>query len=75
MKKEKKPFNPDDFNIEVKVKNVLEDFPQLRENDYSKVSLNLELVKLNYEVVSPEYEDKKYASINHYLDLDVDYIV
>jgi len=75
MKKEKKAFNPDDFNVDKKVKDVLNDFPKLIENDYTEVSLNLELTKLNYEIVSPEYEDKKYKSINDYLDLDVDYIV
>jgi hypothetical protein len=71
----KKPFNPDNFDVDLKVKNVVEDFPQLLEFDYKKVSLNEELTKLNYEVVSPSYEDKKYSSINDYLELDVDYIV
>ena len=71
----KVPFNPDDFDIDLKVKDVVEKFPQLLEFDYKAVSLNEELTKLNYEVVSPSYEDKKYTSIDDYLELDVDYIV
>ncbi len=71
----KKPFNPDSFDIDLKVKDVVKDFPQLLEFDYKKTSLNEELTKLNYEVVSPSYVDKKYTSINEYLELDVDYIV
>jgi len=71
----KKTFNPDSFDIDLKVSDVVERFPQLLENNYKKVSLNEELTKLNYEVVTPTYEDKKYSSINEYLKLDVDYIV
>ena len=71
----KEPFNPDNFDIDLKVKDVVEKFPQLLTCDYKTVSLNEELTKLNYEVVSPSYEDKKYSSIKEYLELDVDYIV
>ena len=71
----KTPFNPDDFDIDLKVKDVVEKFPQIAQFDYKEVSLNEELTKLNYEVVSPSYEDKKYTSIDDYLELDVDYIV
>lgn len=70
-----KPFNPDNFDIDLKVKNVVVDFPQLLTNNYKEVSLNEELTKLNYEIVSPDYEDKKYSSIDEYLEFDVDYIV
>jgi len=71
----KKTFNPDSFDIDLKVKDVVEKFPQLLEFDYKEVSLNEELTKLNYEVVSPSYEDKKHSSIDEYITLDVDYIV
>jgi len=71
----KTPFNPDSFDIDLKVKDVVAKFPQLLEFNYEEVSLNEELTKLNYEVVSPSYEDKKYASLDSYLELDVDYIV
>ncbi len=75
MKKENKTFNPDDFDVLLKVKDVIKDFPLLEKNDYQKVSLNEELTKLNYEIASREYEDKKYSDIKDYLDFDVDYIV
>lgn len=71
----KKTFNPDSFDIDLKVKDVVAKFPQLLEFDYKNISLNDELTKLNYEVVSPSYEDKKYSSLDEYLELDVDYIV
>ncbi len=71
----KTPFNPDSFDIDLKVKDVVEKFPLLLEFDYQKVSLNEELIKLNYEVISPDYEDKKYSSIEEYLEIDLDYIV
>lgn len=75
MKKEKKAFNPDDFDVEKKVSDVVEDFPQLLENNYQEISLNEELTKLNYEIASREYEDKKYSNIQEYYHFDVDYIV
>lgn len=75
MKKNKKPFNPDDFDVTLKVKDISEKFPQLLTHNYKNVSLNEELTKLNYEVASREYEDKKFESIEEYFDLDVDYIV
>lgn len=56
MTKIKKPFNPDDFDVELKVKDVVKKFPQLLENNYTIVSLNEELTKLNYEIASQEYQ-------------------
>ena len=75
MKKSKKPFNPDEFDVSLKVQNVAEKFPSLLEHNYKNVSLNEELTKLNYEVASREYKDKKFEDIKEYFDLDVDYIV
>ena len=73
--KNKKPFNPDEFDVSITVEDVVERFPLLLENDYQKVSLNEELTKLNYEIASREYEDKKFALVEDYYHLDVDYIV
>jgi len=70
-----KEFNPDAFFEELKVKDVVEQFPQLKTFDYTHVSLNEKLVALNHEVVSSEYEDKKFANIESYYDLIVDRIV
>jgi len=71
----KKPFNPDDFNVNLTVADVVERFPQLKELDFSLVSLADEVTKYNYEVVAPEYEDLRYSSIEDYYDIDVDTIV
>jgi hypothetical protein len=68
-------FNPDDFFEEITVKDVAEQFPQLKEFDYRKESLNEKLVELNHEIVSSEYEEKKFADIKSYYDLVVDRIV
>jgi len=75
MKKNKKPFNPDDFDVTKKVKDVVEDFPQLLTHNYKIVSLNEQLTKVNYEIASRTYQDKKFEDIKEYFDLDVDYIV
>lgn len=71
----KKPFNPNDFDVDLKVKDVAEKFEQLKEIDFTKVSLADEITKLNYEVISPEYEDLKYKDIKDYYDIEVDTIV
>lgn len=68
-------FNPNDFFDEITVKDVAEQFPQLKEFDYTVESLNEKLVELNHEIVSSEYEEKKFADIESYYDLVVDRIV
>jgi hypothetical protein len=68
-------FNPDDFFEEITVKDVAEQFAQLKEFDYTIESLNEKLVELNHEIVSTEYEEKKFADIERYYDLVVDRIV
>ena len=70
-----KEFNPDEFFEEIKVKDVAEQFPQLKIFDYKHVSLNDKLVELNHEIISGEYVDKKYANIESYYELKVDRIV
>ena len=70
-----KEFNPNEFFEEIKVKDVAEQFPQLKIFDYTHVSLNKKLVELNHEIVSSEYEDKKFANIESYYNLVVDRIV
>jgi len=71
----KKPFNPDDFNTFLTVKSVAERFEILTTMNFSKVSLAEELIKLNYEIISKPYEDKKYSDISDYYDIEVDEIV
>lgn len=71
----KKPFNPDDFDVDLRVSDVAERFPQIKDVDFTQVSLKEEVTKYNYEVVSPDYEDLKYADIKDYYDIEVDTIV
>ncbi len=71
----KKPFNPNDFFDTVTVKDVAEKFPALKEIDFTKESLNDKLVELNYELISSEYEDKKFKNVEDYYDLIVDPVV
>lgn len=71
----KKVFNPDDFFDRLTVKDVVEQFPQLKVFDFTHVSLNEKLVELNHEITSSEYEDKKFANIESYYSLEVDRIV
>lgn len=70
-----KEFNLDDFFDEITVKDVVEQFPQLKEFDYTVESLNEKLVELNHEIVSLEYKDRKFTNIESYYDLEVDRIV
>ncbi|MEJ2372935.1 MAG: hypothetical protein P8Y22_03875 [Sulfurimonas sp.] len=68
-------FNPDDFFSTTTVEDIVPKFPQLSELDYSKISLNDELVKINYEVTSPEYKDFMASDIKEYYHFEVDTIV
>jgi len=71
----KKPFNPNDFDTDLTVADIAQKFEQLKDIDFTKVSLANEITKLNYEVISKDYEDLKYSDIQHYYDIEVDTIV
>lgn len=73
--KAKKQFNPNDFDTDLTVADVAKRFKQLQEMDFTKVSLANEITKLNYEVISKEYEDLKYSDIEDYYEIEVDTIV
>lgn len=77
MKKEKpnQNFNPDDFFENPTVEDVVKKFPILSVYDFTHISLKEKLIELNHEVVSSDYEDKKYASIESYYKIEVDPIV
>lgn len=75
MKNDKnKVFVPDDSPLPT-VKYLSEKFPFLSSLDFTKISLADEIIKLNFEVVSREYEDLKYANIEDYFHIEVDMIV
>jgi len=75
MKKGKKPFNPDNFFTTFTVKDIVPRFEKLYKMDFKKVSLNEELIKLNYEIISKEYKDFTSSSLADYYDFEVDEIV
>jgi len=75
MKKNKKKFNPDDFFTTIYVKDIAVKFEHLYKMDFKKVSLNQELIKLNYEIISKDYKDFSSSSLADYYDFEVDQIV
>ena len=56
-------------------KHFIEKFPQLEDNDYTKVSLEKELTKLNFEIISRDYDDLAYKDIEDYYELEIDSII
>lgn len=68
-------FNPDNFFKTITVKDISEKFPELATHNYLEVSLNTVLTERNYEIISKEYEDKKFQNIEEYFELEVDEIV
>ncbi len=71
----KKPFNPDDFFSVKTVKDIAPKFEQLHNLNFQEISLNDELVKLNYEITSSEYKDKSFKTLEEYYEFEVDEIV
>ncbi len=70
-----KEFNPDDFFSVKTVEDIAPKFKHLYNQNYQELSLNEELVKLNYEITSPEYKDKSFAKLEEYFKYEVDTIV
>lgn len=75
MKKNSKPFNPDDFFATITVKDIAPKFEHLYKINFKETSLNEELTKLNYEIISKEYKDFMSASLADYYEFEVDEIV
>ncbi|WP_320035390.1 hypothetical protein ACMC56_15895 [Campylobacterota bacterium DY0563] len=75
MKKAPKAFNPDDFFTTLTVKDVVPKFEELYTLNYKEISLNEELTKRNYEIISKEYKDFMSASLADYYEFEVDEIV
>jgi len=71
----KKPFNPDEFDTILSVEDVAKEFEALLSIDFTEVSLANELTRLNYEIISPSYQDKHYRDIADYYHIEVDEIV
>lgn len=71
----KKPFNPDDFFSVKTVKDIAPKFEHLHNLNFQEISLNDELVKLNYEITSSAYKDKSFKTLEEYYEFEVDEIV
>ena len=74
-KKSKVVFDPSAFDSITTIGNIIDNFPQLKTVDFSKISLNDELTRLNYEIITPEYKDFEYSDIKDYYRYEVDKIV
>lgn len=68
-------FNPDEFFSTTTVGDIISKFKHLKAIDFKEVSLNTELIKLNYEVVSKEYKDFEFSDIEQYARFEIDEIV
>ncbi len=73
--KTKVPFNPDDFDSLITVKELTKKFPHLLDLDYKKVSLANEIISLNYEIFSKDYKDFISSSIEDYFDFEIDAVI
>lgn len=74
-KKSKLPFDPNSFDSITTIGEIIDNFPKLYSMDFSKVSLNDELTRLNYEVTSPEYKDFEMSDIKDCYHYEIDKIV
>lgn len=74
-KKSKVPFDPNAFDSVTTIAEIIDNFPKLHSMDFSKVSLNDELTRLNYEITTPEYKDFEYSDIKDCYHYEVDKIV
>ncbi|MDZ7817374.1 MAG: hypothetical protein U5K55_01660 [Aliarcobacter sp.] len=73
--KTKVPFNPDDFDTSITVKELTKKFTHLLDLDYKKVSLANEIIPLNYEIISKDYVDFFSSDIKDYFDFEVDAVI
>ena len=71
----KKAFNPDNFFTTTKIKDIETKLEHLKDIDFTKVNLNEELTRINYEITSPEYKNFMYKDIEEYFEFDIDTIV
>ena len=69
------PFNPNDFFTPVKLKDIEKKLNHLKDIDFTKVSLNEQLTRINYEFTGTKYKDFMYENLEQYLGFEVDTIV
>lgn len=74
-KKSPLPFDPNAFDSITTIGEIIDNFPKLKTMDFSKISLNDELTRLNYEITSSEYKDFEFSDIKDCYHYEVDKIV
>ncbi|MGB5917532.1 hypothetical protein [Arcobacter sp.] len=74
-KKSRLPFDPNAFDSITTIGKIIDNFPKLQTMDFSKISLNDELTRLNYEITSSEYKDFEFSDIKNCYHYEVDKIV
>jgi hypothetical protein len=75
MKKSTGTFNPNDFDSITTIAEIAPQFKELYTIDFKKVSLEKTLLPLNYEIISSDYIDFEFSSIEEYFALEVDKVV
>lgn len=73
--KTKVPFDPNDFDTSITVKELTNKFKKLLYLDYKKVSLANEIIPLNYEIISKDYVDFASSNIKDYFHFKVDAVI
>ncbi|HHS93148.1 MAG TPA: hypothetical protein ENK82_07365, partial [Campylobacterales bacterium] len=72
MKKSTGTFNPNDFDSITTIAEIAPQFKELYAIDFKKISLEKTLLPLNYEIISSDYIDFEFSSIEEYFALEVD---
>lgn len=75
MRKSKQLFNPNDLDSITTIQEIAPRFEQLFSIDFKKVSLAKMLLPLNYEIISSDYIDFEFSSIEEYYTIEVDKVV
>ena len=73
--KTKIPFDPNNFDTSITVKELTNKFTHLLDLDYKKVSLVNEIIPLNYEIISKDYVDFTSSKIEDYFHFEVDAVI
>ncbi len=74
-KETKMNFDPNNFFAVLTIADIADKFPELHPMDFTKISLNEELTKRNYEIVTQEYRDFGYKTLKEYYWMEIDTIV
>ena len=68
-------FNPNNFFTITTLKDIEKKLNHLKDIDFTKVSLNEALTRINYEFTGSVYKDFMYENLEQYMGFEVDTIV